>query len=118
MVMSIAMISPGMKKPPHRAAVSPVLFPVTLPGGGGLMSPAKGEMNMEADQRGIILTTKMSVSEKAFSLFDGGLDPHLVRAAMLFWDLVDFPDFRIFDIHDPAVDYLESVGMLQRTSTN
>lgn len=69
---------------------------------------------LPAGQRGIVISTQIAISSKAFSL-GAGLDQQMLRTSLFFWDKLDLPAYDIFEVEDDDLNYLEDVGVLQRS---
>jgi hypothetical protein len=70
--------------------------------------------------RGLVVSVPTKISGDKIEIRGGGLDTQELRSNLLFWDKLDFPsnNFIDFDISGGDEEFLQQVGILQRTRIN
>lgn len=69
--------------------------------------------------RGIIVTNEFEANGSNMKMISSSIDPVKLRQYLLFWDRIDFPcNNALYCGLNEEEEYLEKVGILQRTSLN
>ncbi len=65
--------------------------------------------------KGIIISPKYSSADNGRFGIKGNVEPQELRQYVLYWDKIDFPTNTFMYFTTPEVDFLEKVGVLQRS---
>lgn len=78
-------------------------------------SPTQAVPELRIHERGLVISSPMDIDIATNSVISsGGLDTAALRADLLFWDRLVWPQNGFFGYNSPEVDFLEQAGVLFR----